>query len=95
MVGVGVSGVEAFVVLDVDEDVVLAGECEEFEVVREEFGGGLGDEDVVFVFDGVFGDGVVRCVGGEDCDGAAWRQGVDGGFVGVWVGSGVVGEGGE
>ena len=85
VMGVGVGGVEAFVVLDVDEDLVLAGEGEELEVVGQELGGGLGDEDMVFVFDGVFGDGVVGCVGGEDGDGAALGKGVDGGLVGVWV----------
>lgn len=94
MAGVGVSGVEALVVLNVHEDIVLAGFTQEFEVVGEELGGGFGDHDVDAAADGVEGDGVVRGVRGEDCDCGAGGEGVDGGFVGFRVaGGGVGGEG--
>lgn len=83
--GVGVGRVEPLVVLDVDEDIVFLGGFEEVLVVLEELDGGLGDEDVVAAFDGVEGDGVVGCVGGEDGDGAALGEGVDGVLVGVRV----------
>jgi len=54
-------------------------------MVRQRLDGGFGDEDVDFALDGVEGDGVVRCVWGEDCDGGAWWEGVDCGFVGGGV----------
>jgi hypothetical protein len=40
---------------------------------------------VNFALDGVEGDGVVRCVWCEDCDGGAGGEGVDCGFVGIWI----------
>lgn len=57
--GVRVCRVEAFVVLDEDEDPVFAGCVDEGEVVYQALGGGFGDEDVVSAFDGVERDGVV------------------------------------
>lgn len=92
---VGVRGVEALVVLDVDEDVVFAGGFEKGKVVGEELSRGLRDQHVVAPFDGVEGDGEVGGVGGEDGDGAALREVIDGLFVGIGVGGGVGGIGGE
>ena len=83
--GVGVGGVEALVVFDVDEDVVGAGAVEEVLVLGEELEGGFGDEDVDVSFYCVEGYWVVGWVGGEDCDGVTGGEGVDGGFVGVCV----------
>lgn len=56
-------------VLDEDEDTVLAGFFEEREVVGKELGCGFGDQDVDLALDGVEGDGKMGWVGGEDCDG--------------------------
>ena len=83
--GVGVGGVEALVVLDVDDDVVLAGLAEELLVLGEELDGRFGDEDVDAALYGVESDGEVGGVRGEDCDGIARGESIDGGFVGVWV----------
>ena len=80
---VRVCGVEALVVLDVDEDAVPLGCFQEESVVFESFHGGLGDEDVDLSLDCIEGDRVVGCVGGKDRYGAPWRQRVNGGFVGV------------
>jgi hypothetical protein len=63
--------------------------------VRERFYGGLGDQDVDFALDGVEGYRVVGCVWREDCYCVAGGEGVDCGFVGVWVAGGVGGVGGE
>jgi hypothetical protein len=54
-------------------------------VVRQEFGGGLCDQDMVAALDGIECDGVVCCVWGKNRDGRVGRKSVDGGFVGVWV----------
>lgn len=87
--------VEAFVVLDEDEDAVFARLLDESDVVGEELCRGLGDQDVDSALDGVERDGEVRCVGGEDCDCGAGLERVDRGFVGVWVCAGVGWVGGE
>lgn len=65
---IGVSWIEAFVVLDKDEDAVLARFVEEVEMVFQQLCSGLGDQDVDLALDGVQGDGIVGGVGGEDCD---------------------------
>ena len=83
--GVIVGGVEALVVFDVDEDVVGAGVAEELLVLGEMLDGWFGNEDVNASFDCVESYWVVGRVRGEDCDGVAGGQGIDGGFVGVWV----------
>ena len=83
--GVGVCWVEPLVVLDVNEDVVFPSCCEECKVVREKFGCGFRDQDVVPPLDGVECDGVVCRVWSEDRDGGVRRKGVNGGLVGVWV----------
>lgn len=83
--GVGVGGVEALVVLDVDDDVVPAGFAEELLVLGEELDGRFGDEDVDAALYGVESYGEVGGVRGEDGDGVAWGEGIDGDFVGVWV----------
>lgn len=82
---VRVRGVETLVVLDVDEDVVLLGFGEEVLVFGEELDGGFGDHDVDFALDGVEGDRVVGGVRGEDGDCVSGIEGVDCGFVGLWV----------
>lgn len=90
---VGVGGVEALVVFDVDKDVVPAGLAEQLLVLGEELDGRFGDEDVDAALDCVESYGEVGGVWGEDCDGIAWGEGIDGGFVRVWVtGCGVGGE---
>lgn len=71
--GVGVGGVEALMVLNVDEDVVSAGVAEEMLVLGEELDGWFGDEDVDASFDCVESYGVVGRVWGEDCDGVTGR----------------------
>lgn len=91
--GVRVGRIEALVVLDVDEDAVLAGLLEEGEVVLQQLCGGLGDHDVDFTLDGVQGNGEVGGVRSEDGDGAAGLQGVDCCLVGVGIGLVVGGEG--
>ena len=49
----------------------------------------------MLVFDGVFGNGIMRGVWSEDGDGAARGKSINGSLVGVGVGGGVVWEGGE
>ena len=83
--GIGVGGVEALMVFDVDEDVVGTGVAEELLVLGEMLDGWFGNEDVDASFDCVESYGVVGRVRGEDCDGVTGGQGIDGGFVGVWV----------
>lgn len=93
--GVCVGWVVAFVVLDVDEDAMLFGGCEEGLVVLEGLDGGLGDQDVDLALDCVEGYGVVGCVWGKDGDSVAGGEGVDCGLVGEGVASVVGGVGGE
>lgn len=93
--GVCVGWVVTLVVLDVDEDAVFLCCGEESLVVLEGFDRGFGNEDVDLALDGVEGYRVVRCVWGEDCDGVAGGEGVDGGFVGGGVGLAVCGVGFE
>lgn len=93
--GVPVGGVEALVVLDEDVDALLVGALDELDVVLQQLDGGLGDEDVDAALNGVEGDGEVGGVRGEDGDGVAGAQGVDGGLVGFGVLLVVGGEGGE
>lgn len=45
--------------LDPTSDLVLLGKVDEFLVVREQLGSGLGDEDVHLALQSVFGDRVV------------------------------------
>jgi hypothetical protein len=80
------------VVLDEDVDALGLGPARQLLVVLEQLDGGLGDEDVDAALDGVEGDGEVRRVGGEDGDGVAGLELVDGGLVGVGVDRVVVGE---
>jgi hypothetical protein len=60
--------VEALVVLDEDEHAVSARLGQEVQVVGEQLGGGLGDQDVDLALDGVQRDRVVGGVGREDGD---------------------------
>jgi hypothetical protein len=71
--------------LDEDKDTGLLGGFDELLVVFEGLGGGLGDEHVDFALNGVEGNGVVSGVWGEDCDGIAGGEGVNGGLVSIWV----------
>lgn len=67
--GIGVGRVETLVVLDEDEYAVLPRLLEKVEVVVEELGCGLGDENVDLALNGIEGNGVVGRVGSEDGDG--------------------------
>jgi hypothetical protein len=84
--GVRVRRVEALVVLDEDEDAVLARLLEEVQVVRQQLGGRLGDQDVDLALDRVQRDRVVRGVRREDGDGRARCERVDGRLIGLRVG---------
>ena len=88
--GVCVGGVEALVVFDEDEDVVLSGFVQEVLVVGEELDGWFGDEDVDVTLYCIQSDWVVGSVGGEDGDGIPGGEGVDGFFVGACVTGGGV-----
>ena len=72
-------------VLDKDIDAFCGGAGDEFLMMRQELDGGLGEEDVNTALEGVEGDGVVRLIWGEDGDAIARFEGVNGGFVGVWI----------
>jgi len=91
--GVSVRGIEALVVLDVDEDTMFPRLLQQVEVVGEELRRRLGDQDVDLALDSVQGDWVVGRVGREYGDGGAWLEGVDGRLVGFGVGLVVCGEG--
>lgn len=93
--GITVGGIEALVVLNVHNDIVLARLSEQVEVVGEELGRRLGDENVDLALNGVQSDGVMGGVGSENGDCRAGGEGVNGGFVGFWVRGVVGGEGGE
>lgn len=67
--------------LNENEDLVFTCLTEQFLMLVEVFDGRLSDEDVDAMLDGIKCHRVVRCVGGEDGDGIARRQGVDGRFV--------------
>jgi hypothetical protein len=90
--GIGVCGVEAFVVLDIDKDIVLACLFEQLLVVFEQLDGGLCDEDVDAALYGVEGNWVVGGVGGEDGDGAALWERIDGLLVGFGIAFALLGE---
>lgn len=66
--GIRVGRVETLVVLNEDEDAMLSRLFEEVEVVVEELGCGLGDEDVDLALDGIERNGVVRRVRSENGD---------------------------
>ncbi len=93
--GVRVGRVEALVVLDEDVDALCLGPLDELLVVLEQLDGGLGDEDVDAALDGVEGNGEMGRVRGEDCDGVAGLERVNGRLVGVGVLLVVGGEGVE
>lgn len=92
---VAVGRVEALVVLDEDVDALFLGLARQLDVVLQQLDGRLGDEDVDAALDGVQRDGVVRGIRGEDGDGVAGLEQVDGGLVGVGVDLVVGGEGVE
>lgn len=93
--GVTVGRVEALVVFNVHNYIVLARLSEQIEVVREELGRGLSDENVDLALNGVQSDRVMGGVGCENGDCRAGGKGVNGSFVGFWVGGVVGGKGGE
>lgn len=82
-------------VLDEDVDALFLGLARQLDVVLQQLDGRLGDEDVDAALDGVQRDGVVRGIRGEDGDGVAGLEQVDGGLVGVGVDLVVGGEGVE
>lgn len=55
-------------------------------MIREELGCRLGNEDVDPALDGIQGDGEVRGIGGEDGNGRAGLESINGCFVGIGVG---------
>lgn len=65
---IGVSGVETFVVLDEDEDIVFAGFGEEMLVLGKELYGRFGDQNMETSLDGVKSDWVMGSVWREDSD---------------------------
>ena len=67
--------------LNENENLVFTSLMEQFLMLGEVFDGRLGDEDVDAMLDGVKCHRVVRCVGGEDGNGIARRQGVYGRLV--------------
>ena len=67
--------------LNENENLVFTCLMEQFLMLGEVFDGRLGDEDVNTMLDGVKCHRVVRCVGGEDGNGIARRQGVYGRLV--------------
>jgi hypothetical protein len=83
------------VVLDEDEDAVLARGFYQCQVIPQSLGGGLGDQDVVSALNGIQSNWVVCRVWGEDCDGRALGQDVNCRLVGVGVGLVVGRERGE
>lgn len=72
-------------VLDEDVDALFAGLLGQLQVVLQQLHGGLGDEDVDAALDGVQRNGEVGRVGGEDGDGVAGLEKVNGGLVGVGI----------
>lgn len=68
---ISVGRIEAFVVFDEDEHAVFARFIEQLQMVREELGGWLRDQDVDLALDGIQGDREVGRVRGEDGDGRA------------------------
>lgn len=84
--GVRVGRVKPLVMLDEHEHAVLACLLQQCEVVREQLRGGLGDQHVDLALDGVQSNGEMGRVGGENGDGGARLQGVNGGLVGIGVG---------
>lgn len=92
---VGVGGVESLVVLNVHEDIVLAGFLEEMLVFGKELDGGLGDHDMDLTLDGIEGDRVMCWVGSEDCNCIAGTESIDCFLVGFWIPLFITGEGVE
>lgn len=84
--GVLVCRVEALVMLDVDEHLVLLGQLDQFDVVRQQFRRRLGDHDVNAAFNRILGDVEVGRVRREDGDGGASRKSVNSGAEGFWIG---------
>jgi hypothetical protein len=73
------------VVLDVYKYAILLRCLEEGLMVCEGLDGGFGYQDVDLALDGVQSDGVMCCVGCEDCDCVAGGEGIDCGFVRVGI----------
>lgn len=75
---------------------MFAGFGEEVKVVFQELNGRFGDHDMDLSLNSVQGDWIVGGIWREDGDCVARREGINGGFVGVWVAGGCVGrEGGK
>lgn len=82
---ISVSRVVTLVVLDVNVDTLLLSEINQLLVLLEDLDSGLGDHDMDAALNGVLCDGEVGRVGGEDCDGIARLESVNGGLVSVGV----------
>lgn len=84
--------IKALVVLDEDEDAVLACGLDQSEVVSQTLCCWLGDKHVVTALNCVQRNGVVGRIGGEDGDGGSLGQGINGGLVCIGIGLVVCGE---
>lgn len=72
-------------VLYKDKDVVFAGFGKERFMMYKVFNGRLGYEHVHASADRVQCKRVVRGIGREYSDGVAWREGINGGLVSLWI----------
>ncbi len=88
---VGICGIEALVMLNVYEDIVLPSSFEQLLVVFEELDSWFRDEHVNAALYGIEGNWIVGCVWGEDGDCAAFWEGVNGLLVCIWVGFSLLG----
>lgn len=72
-------------VLDEDVNASLIGAPDQLLVVLEKLDGRLGDEDMDAALDGIERNGKVRWVRGEDGDGVAGLEAINGSLVSVGV----------
>lgn len=84
--------VKALVVLDEDEDAVLARGLDQSEVVSQTLCCWLGDENVDTALNCVQRNGIVGRIGGEDSDGGSLGEGINSSLVCIRVGLVVRGE---
>lgn len=83
--GVGIGWVVALVVLNVHVHAVLFSSLDQSKVVREGLDGGFGNHDVNTALDSIKGYGEVGGIRGEDGDGIAGGEGIDGRLVRFWI----------
>ncbi len=85
-----IRGVEAFMVFYKDKDVMFAGFGKERFMVCKMFHGRLGYEHVHALADSIQRNGVVSCVGRENRNRIAWKKGINGGDISLWIAGGGV-----